>query len=84
MFQDWQDVAGLDPISLTLQAIASVVTLWAIWEMGNKSLKGPALAIASDFAFVTLNIYQGLWLLLPFCAALLAIHVRNLIKWRND
>ncbi len=74
----------LDYVSLGLQGLASVVTIWAIWETGNKSLKGPALSIASDFAFVALNVYQGLWVLLPFCGLLLSIHVRNLIKWRNE
>ena len=77
-------MASLDFVSLTLQAVASVVTLWAIWEMGNKRLRGPALSLASDAAFLTLNIYQQLWVLLPFCLLLLCIHIRNFRKWRTD
>jgi hypothetical protein len=74
----------MDPISLSLQVLASCVTLWAIWQMGNKSLLGPSLSIVSDFAFVTLNVYQHLWALVPFCGVLLVLHIRNLIKWRRD
>ncbi len=73
-----------DYVSLSLQIIASGVTLWAIWQMGNKSLLGPSLSIVSDFTFFTLDLYLHLWGLIPFCVVLLALHIRNLIKWRND
>lgn len=74
----------LDYTSLALQLFASVVTLWGIWEMGNKRLRGPALALVSDLAFLVLDIYAHLWGLLPFCAVLFVFHIRNLIKWRRD
>jgi hypothetical protein len=71
-------------ISLTLQILASLVTLWAIWQMGNKSLLGPALSIVSDFVFLALNVYQGLWVLVGFCSVLLVIHTRNFWKWKLE
>jgi hypothetical protein len=74
----------MDPISLTLQVLASGVTLWAIWQMGNKSLLGPSLSLVSDACFVALNIYTGLWALVPFCGVLVALHIRNLLKWRRE
>lgn len=74
----------MDIISLSLQALASVVTLWAIWQTGNKSLLGPSLSLVSDACFVVLNIYAGLWALVPFCAVIVVLHIRNLLKWRAD
>lgn len=77
-------VGSVDYVSLTLQGIASFVTLWGIWQMGNKSLLGPTLSLVSDFAFFTLDVYLHLWGLIPFCVILLGLHVRTLVKWRAD
>ena len=70
--------------SVILQIIASITTLAAIWVTGNKHWYGPALALVSDAAFCTLNLYLQLYALIPMMIAVLVLHIRNVIKWRKE
>jgi hypothetical protein len=71
-------------IPLALQLVAAGSTVLAMWLMGNKDNRGPAVAIFSDACFIILNAWVGLWALVGFCALMALIHTRNLIKWRAD
>jgi hypothetical protein len=71
----------MDAISLCLQAVATITTIAATWFIGNKKPVGPALAVVSCAAFISLNAYLGLWLLMPIGFTTLGLNIRNTIKW---
>ena len=69
---------------LIVQTLASLTTLASMWFYGSKHTLGPGLAVAGQ-VFWWIIMFQGaLWGLLPLNIAMAIIHVRNLIKWRND
>jgi hypothetical protein len=67
-----------------IQLLASALTLTATYCYGNKSALGPWLGITSQVPWNIIMIHGGLWGLIPVNTAMLVIHIRNLIKWRND
>jgi nicotinamide riboside transporter PnuC len=74
----------LDPISLAVQLVASVMTLAAQWLYGNKSVLGPAVGLLGQVAWWTIMFQGHLWGLLPANVVMVAIHIRNLIKWNKE
>ena len=71
-------------INFVVQLIASVFTLLASWQYGNKRVAGPLLGLASQFPWWTLMVMNGLWGLFPLNIAMTTIHVRNLWKWWRE
>lgn len=71
-------------IGFWLQLSASVVTIAATYAYGNKTLWGPILGVVCQVPWWTIMVYSELWGLFPLNAVLTIIHVRNLIKWKNE
>lgn len=67
-----------------IQLTASALTLFGMWQYGNKSKWGPAAGILAQVPWWIIMIDGSLWGLLPVNCAMLVVHVRNLLKWRND
>ena len=74
----------IDPISLALQVIASVVTMISTWKMGDKDISGPKWGIFSQVFWWGLMWYASLWGLLIINVAMMYIHIRNLILWSKE
>jgi hypothetical protein len=68
-------------LALWLQLGASLTTIAATWFTGNKSLRGPQLALVSQIFWWSLMITSGLWGLLPLNIVMLCMHVRTYNKW---
>jgi hypothetical protein len=73
----------LDAAIIT-QLAASVLTLAAQWFYGNKSIWGPVIGLSGQFAWWAIMFEGHLWGLLPANVVMVAIHVRNLIKWNKE
>lgn len=68
-------------VSFALQLAATITTFLSMWKMGDRSLAGPVLGIASQAPWLALILWDGLYGLLPITAAMLFVHGRNLRKW---
>lgn len=68
-------------VSLALQFAATVTTFLSMWKMGDRTLAGPVLGIASQAPWLALMLWDGLYGLLPITAAMLFVHGRNFRKW---
>jgi hypothetical protein len=71
-------------LSLAVQLAASVLTISAQWLYGNKTIYGPLVGLLGQVAWWTLMYEGSLWGLLPANVLMVAIHVRNLIKWKKE
>lgn len=71
-------------VAIVLQIIAATVTVFAIWQTGNKNLWGPSLYLVSDVCFIAVNAYAGLWILVTFILFVMVLHTRNLLKWKRE
>lgn len=71
-------------LELSIQLAASALTIAGSWFYGNKSALGPWLGIASQVPWNIIMIHGGLWGLAPVNIMMAVIHIRNLIKWRQD
>jgi nicotinamide riboside transporter PnuC len=70
--------------ALTIQLIASALSLAGQWFYGNKSKWGPMLGLAAQVPWWIIMFQSELWGLIPINASMLAIHIRNLYKWAKD
>lgn len=70
--------------ALACQIAASIATLFSMWLMGNKSVKGPLVGALTQIFWFAMVISNELWGLLPFTIIVTLIHLRNLIKWRRE
>ena len=64
--------------------ICSILSLVMIWEMGNKSIRGPIIGILCNFAwfgFILSSEQHGLWV---GAIGFIIIHIRNLYKWNRE
>jgi hypothetical protein len=66
---------------VTLQLLASALTLLAMWKMGDVSVWGPIIGVISEIVWLALIVRGRLWGLLPLTAVLGIVHIRNLIIW---
>lgn len=67
-----------------IQLLASALTIAGQFQYGNKRLWGPVLGMAAQVPWWLIMVLYDLWGLLPVNAAMLAIHIRNFIKWRRE
>lgn len=71
----------IDSVSLWLQFAATIGTFLSMWKMGDRSIAGPILGLASQAPWLALILWDGLFGLLPITAAMVFVHGRNLRKW---
>jgi hypothetical protein len=83
---DWliAQVRDYMTVAILFQIAASVTTLTAWWQMGNKSLSGPIWGIVSQVAWFGMVASNGLWILLPMVSVFMLMHIRNLRKWLRE
>jgi hypothetical protein len=71
-------------IALLIQLMASTLTLAGTYFYGNKSVLGPWFGIAAQVPWWLIMVSGSLWGLLPVNGMMLIMHIRNLIRWRQD
>lgn len=70
--------------ALFWQLAASAVTIWSMWQMGNRRLSGPAWGLFGQLVWLVMMITSEAWGLLPVNAAMWFVHARNLRKWMRE
>lgn len=73
-----------DVVSLSIQIVASTLSITGLWFMGSKRIIGPVISLVAQGPWLVLNVYCELWGLLPATLAFIVVSARNLIKWRRD
>ena len=71
-------------LHMIVQLAASATTIASSWAYGNKKPIGPFIGIASQVPWWTIMFMDGLWGLAPVNVMMLAIHIRNFIKWKRE
>lgn len=71
-------------VTYSVQALASGLSLWSIYLMGNKSIKGPVVGLLSQVFWIGHVVLTPAWGIAPVPLALTAVHVRNLRKWLRE
>ena len=71
-------------LGFAFQIAASLTTFFAMWQMGNKSTKGPIYGLVSQIAWAGMILTNGVWGLAPVTAAMTFVHARNLRKWLRE
>lgn len=61
--------------------LCSILSVLMLWQMGCKSLWGPALGLAAQAAWLGFMIRGRHWGLAPCVFGFAALHVVNLWKW---
>ena len=67
-----------------VQFVAAGMLLYGLWEMGNKSLRGPALAAVSEALWVGTGLLHEMWGLIFLSVVLVVVQCRNFLKWRSE
>jgi nicotinamide riboside transporter PnuC len=70
-------------LALGFQLLASIATLIAIWQMGNRSVNGPLFGLIAEATWAGLVITNELWGIAPVVVVAFLIHARNLRKWTH-
>lgn len=73
-----------DWIAISLQLLASAMSLAGLWKIGDRSIWGQGISLVAQAPWMAMNIYCGLWGILPCTLVFAAVNVRNYIKWRRD
>lgn len=64
--------------------VTSLVTLWGIYEAGNKRSRGWLIGLANQGLWLVFIISFEAWGLLPLTVALTGMYSRNLLRWRAE
>ena len=72
-----------DPLML-LQLLGSCFVLASMFLMGNLTLWGPVVSFIAGIPFLYINWYAHLWGILPMTLVLMAVDVRNFVKWWKE
>jgi hypothetical protein len=68
-------------VSIALQAAATVSTLLCAYFMAEKRLSAPVWGVISNVAWLSLEIYLQLWLLIPVPVVMTVLHLRVYRRW---
>ena len=74
----------IDWIAIGLQLLASAMSLAGLWKIDDKSVWGQGVSLVAQVPWLVMNIYCGLWGLLPLTFAFAFVNARNFIKWRRE
>ena len=67
-----------------LPLATSLMTLLAMWLVGNKRAAGWVVGLANQILWVAFIVAFNAWGLLPLTVALTFLYTRNLICWRRE
>ena len=70
-----------DTLQFWLENVCSMMTILAIYLMGNKTIWGPIWGTLSGIPWLWLIWVTGMWGLLPSTLIISSIHARNWRKW---
>lgn len=73
-----------ESLQFWLENTCSLMTILAIYLMGNKSIWGPGFGTLSGVPWLWLIWVTGMWGLLPSTLIITSIHARNWWKWYRD
>jgi len=62
----------------------SFLTLYAMWQIGNKRVFAWVIGLINQGLWVTFIVLFDAWGLLPLSIALTIVYARNLILWRRE
>ena len=69
---------------IILTYVMSIVAVWSLILMGNKSKFGPIVGIANQFMWIYFVIYTQEWGLMIGVIAYTLVHIRNAYKWMTE
>jgi hypothetical protein len=69
-------------VSDALQLAAMATTFFSTWQVGNRSLSGPVWGLISNACWLALELYLGLYLLVPVPIVMSLLHLRTYRLWR--
>ncbi len=71
-------------IAYILSWVCSLSSITMIYLMGNRSIAGPIVGLASQFAWAGFTVASGQHGLWPGVIGFAVVHGRNLIKWKKE
>ncbi len=70
--------------SFLFQVLAALCALGGQWFIGNRQLRGPALALFGQVMWFCMILTNGTWGLLLSNIPMFGIQARNLLKWHRE
>jgi hypothetical protein len=69
---------------MLLPWLMSAVTLTAMYLAGNKNPIAWVLGVANQCLWLLFIVHTEAWGLLPMLVGIVAIYIRNLLKWKRE